>query len=41
MEIDRAGRIAEQQLLGEGLNGEELRTLRLLHREHDLRSDGV
>jgi hypothetical protein len=33
--------VAEQQLLREGLDSDELRALRLLHRAHDSRSDGV
>jgi hypothetical protein len=33
--------VAEHELLGEGLDGEELRALRLLHRAPDAHSDGV
>jgi len=33
--------VAEHGLLREGLDGEELRALRLLYRAHDARSDGV
>jgi hypothetical protein len=33
--------VAEQELLREGLDGEQLRALRLLHRADDARSDGV
>jgi hypothetical protein len=33
--------VAEHELLSEGLDGEELRALRLLHRAPDAHSDGV
>jgi hypothetical protein len=33
--------VAEHELLGEGLDGEELRALRLLYRAPDAHSDGV
>jgi hypothetical protein len=33
--------VTEHELLMEGLDSEELRALRLLHRTHDSRSDGI